>query len=159
MKIEWDFHEFSEFAGRLTDFNKFDLVCKSATEEIVKILQTMLKANTPVDFGTLRAGWDTYNTMFYAVRTTNGFEVSLVNGTKYAVWVNDGHKQRPGRFIPGYWEGNHFRYDPTASEGMVLKNSWVKGRFFVEISIAQLENGEQIESIIYKKLQDWWKGL
>ena len=117
----------------------------------------MLKNNTPVDYGNLRAGWDTYNLDFYAVRTSTGFQVSLVNGATYAVWVNDGHKQRPGRFIPGYWEGNHFRYDPNAKGGMVLKQSWVKGRFFVEISISQLAESKQIEQIIYKHLQKWWK--
>lgn len=158
MNIEWDLHEWTEFSDRLVDMARFESFCKSATEEITVILQKMLKTNTPVDYGNLRAGWDTYNLNYYAVRTATGFKVSLVNGVKYAVWVNDGHRQRPGRFIPGYWEGNHFRYDPNADGGMVLKQSWVKGRFFVEISLAQLAGGKQVEQIVYKQLQKWWKG-
>jgi hypothetical protein len=50
---------------------------------------------------------------------------------KYARAVNDGHRQTPGRFIPGYWIGTgreaFFLYDPDADEGMVLKQNWVLG--------------------------------
>ena len=157
MKAEWDFHELTDFSKRLGDLARFESFCQIAIKEITTILQQMLKNNTPVDYGNLRAGWDTYNLNFYAVRTSTGFQVSLVNGAKYAVWVNDGHKQRPGRFIPGYWEGKHFRYDPNAKGGMVLKQAWVKGRFFVEISLSQLAESKQIEQILYKQLQKWWK--
>lgn len=159
MKVDWDFHELTDFADNLSDLTDFHSACESAVKEIAERLHKMLISNTPVDFGTLQAFWQTEENYSYMVeRKSNGFEVTLVNRAKYALWVNDGHKQRPGRFIPGYWEGSRFRYDPNADGGMVLKKSWVKGRFFVEISIVQLIGTKQIEQIVYQQLEKWWKG-
>ena len=58
---------------------------------------------------------------------------------EYAKWVNDGHRQQPGRFIPGYWEGNHFRYSPGAKSGMVLKASFVAGSHYFDRSVQIFE--------------------
>ena len=159
MKITWDFKELFDFRDNLADVARFNKHCEDATKEIAKRLHDMLIKNTPVDFGNLQMGWKTSENYSYMVeRKGNQFEVTLINRTLYALWVNDGHKQKPGRFIPGYWEDSrHFRYDRTCSGGMVLKNKWVKGRFFVEISITQLESSKQIEKIIYTHLQKWWK--
>lgn len=160
MKVTWDFSEFEEFADTLTDLSKFHQACELATKEIAARLHKMLINNTPVDFGTLQAFWQTDENYSYMVkRVSNGFEVTLFNRALYAMWVNDGHKQRPGRFIPGYWEGKHFRYDRNADGGMVLKKPWVKGKFFVEISIVQLIGTKQIEQVVYKQLQKWWDSL
>lgn len=160
MKVTWDFSELNDFADRLVDLSKFNQACELATKEIAARLHKMLITNTPVDFGTLQAFWQTgENYSYMAKRVSNGFEVTLFNRALYALWVNDGHKQRPGRFIPGYWEGTHFRYDRNANGGMRLKKPWVKGRFFVEISIVQLIGTKQIENIVYKQLQKWWDSL
>ena len=51
---------------------------------------------------------------------------------EYAPWVNEGHDQQPGRFIPGEWKGDRFIYDPDAKTGMVLKKSHVEGLHFLE---------------------------
>lgn len=159
MKLDWDFHELFEFGERIDDLTHFQKSCELAAKGIAEKLHRMLITNTPVDFGTLQAFWQTEENYSYVVtRTQGGFEVELINRALYALWVNDGHRQRPGRFIPGYWEGRRFRYDPNAEGGMVLKRSWVKGRFFVETSITQLESSKQIENVVYKQLQNWWKG-
>ena len=156
MKLKWDIKEWVDFGNRLGDVDKFDDRMKDAVREISKKLHTMLIRNTPVDFGTLQAFWRTDENYAYAVdQTSNGFMVTLYNRAQYSTWVNDGHRQRPGRFIPGYWEGNHFRYDPTAYGGMVLKRSWVQGRFFVEKSIVETEF--TMEKYIEKQLNNWWK--
>ena len=158
MKLSWDFHELLEFGERVGNVDGFDKYMKLATQEIAKKLHQMLIKHTPVDFGTLQAFWQTSENYSYVVLDIGtGYEVTLVNRAIYALWVNDGHKQRPGRFIPGYWIGNHFRYDPTANEGMVLKNSWVKGRFFVEKSILEVENGVAIEKILNTQLKKWYR--
>ena len=158
MKLGWDFHELFDFRDKLSDFTRFNKACEVAVKEMAEIFHKMLINNTPVDFGTLQAFWQTEENYSYMVeRQSNGFKVTLINRAKYALWVNDGHKQQPGRFIPGRWEGKHFRYDPNADGGMVLKKSWVKGRFFVEISIAQLANSTELERVLYKQIQKWWK--
>lgn len=158
MKLKWDISEWNEFGERVSDTKELDKYLEKATQEIAMKLHQMLITNTPVDFGTLQAFWKTEENYSYIVeKTTTGFEVTLTNKALYALWVNDGHRQRPGRFIPGYWEGKHFHYDPNADSGMVLKKPWVQGRFFVEKSILQVENSVVIEKIINKQLKDWYR--
>ena len=158
MKLKWDFSEWLEFAERLTDVEQFDIYIGKVAQEIAKKLHQMLITNTPVDFGTLQAFWQTEENYSYIIeKRGSSYEVTLINKAIYATWVNDGHKQRPGRFIPGYWEGNHFRYDPNADSGMVLKKPWVQGRFFVEKSILQVENSVVIEKLLNTQLKKWFR--
>ena len=56
----------------------------------------------------------------------------------YVGFVNYGHSQRPGRFIPGTWNGDKFNYNPSSKTGMVLKASHVKGQHFIEEAIKQV---------------------
>jgi hypothetical protein len=158
MKLKWDIHELINFGDRVSNSEHFGEYLGKATQEIAKKLHKMLISETPVDFGNLQAFWQTEeNYSYLIIRKADGFEVTLINRALYATWVNDGHKQRPGRFIPGYWIGNHFRYDPTANEGMVLRKPWVQGKFFVENSILKVENSRAIERIIQKELQKWFR--
>lgn len=86
----------------------------------------------------------------------NEDDLSLEIGTnvQYAQWVNDGHKQKPGRFIPGTWTGDgKFRYDPGADTGMVLKASWVEGKHYMEHSIAIME--KLFPKLVETKLAQW----
>lgn len=67
--------------------------------------------------------------------------LTLTVGTSvyYAKWVNKGHPQRPGRFVPGVWDGKVFRYVPGAKTGMVLKAKFVKGSDFFDKSVEVLK--------------------
>ena len=84
-------------------------------------------------------------------------DLTLEIGTnvEYAQWVNDGHKQTPGRFIPGEWNGDgKFRYMPGAKTGMVLKASWVDGRHYMEHSVVIME--KMFPKLIEAKLAQWF---
>ena len=158
MRLEWNFQELSDFGERLVDIDVLDTYMSAVVKEIAAKLHQMLIQNTPFDFGTLKAFWQTEENYAYTVeRKVGGYEVTLYNRAVYATWVNDGHRQRPGRFIPGYWEGSRFRYDPTSNDGMILKKSWVFGRYFVERSIIQAKNNRAIEQLLYKQLQKWFR--
>lgn len=67
--------------------------------------------------------------------------LTLMIGTnvEYAKWVNEGHRQQPGRFIPGVWSGSGFTYVKGAKTGMVLKASKVTGSHFFDKSVKVLE--------------------
>ena len=156
MKVVCEFDELLNFTNKISSLENFEKYVQLAAKDIAKHLHKMLIKHTPVDFGTLQSFWQTEENYAYAVKQLgNGFEITLYNRAEYATWVNDGHRQRPGRFVPGYWEGNHFRYDPNANGGMVLKRSWVQGRFFVEKSIVETE--PVVEQLITKQLNKWWK--
>ena len=154
MKLNWDLHELVDFGQRVGSQKDLDVYLGRATQEIAKKLHKMLITETPVDWGDLRAGWKTpENYKYIIIRNKDGYEVLLVNRVYYARWVNDGHKQQPGRFIPGFYAGGKFRYNPNADGGIVLKRSWDKGRCFVVSSVLKVENSQAIARIIEKELR------
>lgn len=70
---------------------------------------------------------------------TGALTLTIGTSVEYAKWVNKGHGQQPGRFVPGVWSGSHFTYIPGAKTGMVLKASFVKGSHYFDKSIQVLE--------------------
>ena len=120
MKFEWDFSELTHFGNKLSDAAVLDSHLKNATRNIAKALRTRIKNYTPaLDYDLLHA-WD--DNKFLVTETDGCYEVLIVNKMVYATYVNDGHRQRPGRFIPGYWVSTRrFVYDPASSTGMVLR--------------------------------------
>ncbi|MCR5824855.1 MAG: HK97 gp10 family phage protein [Lachnospiraceae bacterium] len=87
----------------------------------------------------------------------NEGDLTLEIGTnvEYAQWVNDGHHQTPGRFIPGEWTGNgKFRYSSGAKTGMVLQASWVEGKHYMEHSVKAIE--KIFPKLVEKKLTEWF---
>lgn len=157
MQIKYDFSELIEFAERLEN-SDLDKTFKKITKDISKALLKRIKGYTPVlDYDLLQA-WD--KNKFLVTETNNGYEVLLVNDMEYGIWVNDGHKQRPGRFVPGIWlSANRFQYIEGYPRGMILKKDWVKGRFFVEKGILSIKNTQEIEQIIMRELQKWWDSV
>ncbi|WP_153732534.1 HK97 gp10 family phage protein [Sporosarcina obsidiansis] len=85
--------------------------------------------------------------------------LSLLIGTnvKYAAYVNDGHwTNKQGvtvRWVPGYWNGDRFVYDPASEFGMGLKQQWVPGTHYWDFAFAIFEKmfGKNLD----KKLQQW----
>jgi hypothetical protein len=140
MRVKYNFDELWEFRDRLENFAKFDDFMKQATRELAKVLHDMLFQYTPVKTGNLCASWGgTENMAYIAKQTTDGFEVTLVNGAvnekgeKYAVWVNDGHRSF------NQYGGSY---------------GFVKGQFFVEKSIIATE--DKLEAVLFKELEKWW---
>lgn len=82
-------------------------------------------------------------------------DLTLEVGTnvQYAWYVEDGHHQKPGRFIPGVWQGDHFRYQPGADTGMVLKAKWVEGKHYFRHAIRIMEH--MLPSLVERKLTEW----
>lgn len=69
--------------------------------------------------------------------------IVIFNPLKYASYVNYGHRQTPGRFVPQI--------------GLRLKKSWVDGLFFMEK--AENEILEQLAQIIKPQLDSFLKGV
>lgn len=158
MELEWDFHELTDFASRLSETAQFESACKATTEEIAKKLLSMLRTNTPVETGKLKGGW---NGTFTATKVKGGFLVVLKNDVEYASAVNDGHyshNQFNKGGTPYVVKHRTVPYDSTFGGDYPSDPTYVFGRFFVENSILQLNNTKQIEQILYKQLQQWWKG-
>ncbi|MGQ5708824.1 HK97 gp10 family phage protein [Lactobacillus sp. PSON] len=81
----------------------------------------VLKNNTPVDSGGLRRAW-TAEGPSYGGRA---WTIKLINNMEYASFVEEGHRQTPGRYVPAI--------------GKRLVASWVPGQFFMKKSMSQIE--------------------
>jgi hypothetical protein len=158
MKIEWDFKELTDFGDNLKSFSSvFDKNLQRATKEIAHTLLQYMRELTPRDKkGKLIDGWN--GQAFLVKPTSNGYEVELVNKTEYASWVNDGHRAF-NQYGGPYKIHNRVKVTSPHPWQKGSPTYYVFGHFFVERGILQLCNTDQIEKIVYKHLQNWWKGL
>lgn len=158
MKIDWDFKEIDDFADNLRSFSSvFDPHIKRATKDIAKALLNHMRNFTPKDeTRQLIQGWN--GNALVVKPTENGYEVEIVNSAEYAAWVNDGHMAY-NQFGGPYKIHSRIKVTSPYKWQKGVKTYHVFGHFFVERGILQLCNTDQIERIIYKQLQKWWKGL
>lgn len=149
-----DFEQLKRLNDRLEKLSKVDMdvFYRAAAKDLAGRLLSKVKKRTPVVYGTLRDAW----AVMPIGHRGDHYTVVVLNNLRYASYVEYGHRQQPGRFIPGYWEGERFVYDPEAEGGMVLKDSWVKGRFMLTISTQELE--QQAPALLEKKLYKFLKG-
>lgn len=71
----------------------------------------------------------------------NDYVIEIINPVKYASYVEYGHRQRPGRFVPAL--------------GKRLKQGWVEGQFMLTISENEIRNSAP--GILEKKLKTYLK--
>ena len=133
----WGKVEFSELTAlrdRLERLQKtdFDAFCKAVTKDIAERLLRKTIQKTPVDTGELRRSW----TVGTVEKRGDLYYIEVINPLEYAQYVEYGHRQTPGRYVPAI--------------GKRLKKSWVQGKFMLTLS----ENEIQIDmdKIIKQKL-------
>lgn len=99
--------------------------------------------------------------------TDDGLTLEIGSSLEYAGYVNDGHRTldpaetkyftlsngEKARFVPGYWKGRRFIYDPQAEGGMVLKYHWVEGLHFWEAAMQAME--QLCPEFLESKLAEW----
>lgn len=118
-----------------------------------------MKRQTVTTGGTLRRGW-TSKTEAEAktgtVKSAEGhamtldvnkvgalYQIEVINPVSYASYVEYGHRQTPGRFVPAI--------------GKRLKASWVEGRFFLTVSEEALKTAAP--ALLEKELETILKGV
>lgn len=90
--------------------------------------------------GTLRRNW---TCDFNVVYRGKEYRINVYNPTEYAIYVEYGHRQTVGRYVPAL--------------GKTLKKGWVEGRFMMTESVSELE--KQMPVIIERKLQKFIKDM
>lgn len=75
-------------------------------------------------------------------RTGNTYVVEVSNPVEYASYVEYGHRQDVGRYVPAI--------------GKKLKTSWVKGKFMLTISVKEVERMTPavLERMVLKKMRE-----
>ena len=110
----------NELGGRL--LNKVirkTPVGKSIKDKINNKIQTVYTG------GNLRRSWY----LSKLIKTDDKRFITLYNVVRYAIYVEYGHRQTPGRFVPAI--------------GKKLKASWVKGRFMMTNSVTEINKIRQ----------------
>lgn len=126
-----ELEKFRDNLGKMLKGN--NAFIESVTRELAQRLFAMLVNATPTDTGYLKDNW-------YVVITkvSGGYEAEIINNTNYASYVNYGHRQTPGRYVPAI--------------GKRLKKGWVDGKFFIELSVAELRGITQ--PLLEKRLRE-----
>ena len=88
--------------------------------------------------GTLRRGWIVGEIQ----KVGDSYQVEVINPTEYASYVEYGHRQKPGRYVPAL--------------GKSLKKAWVPGKLMMTISEQQVKSATP--AILEKKLAEYLKG-
>ena len=153
-----DFSQLKKLADRLDKLEAGDLdaFTESVAKELGARLLRMVVKRTPkgekpqwVDPDILQKYWSGYvgGTLIKAWKVLpvekqgNDYIVTIVNNTEYVSYVEYGHRQRPGRYVPAL--------------GKRLKESWVPGRFMLRLSLEDLE--KNTPKWVEKKLERFLK--
>lgn len=137
--VKVDLREIKEVAENLKDLQTQLLIEQITNDVAARLLRKVIK-RTPVDHGTLRQAWNA-NIGAKAEKKGNGYEVTITNSMEYASYVEFGHRQTPGRYVPAI--------------GKRLKKSWVDGQLFLTKSEIELER--ELPKIIEKRMEKWLK--
>lgn len=161
--VEFDLGEFREFFGSVEkaargDFRKeFENFMEGIGNEFLRILQDEIIRRQVIDTRQLLASFEKGGSGNVWELEDGGLQLEVGTNVNYASYVNDGHwtntKGVERRFVPGYWDGDRFIYDPGAGGGMVLKQKWVPGKHFWESALRILDR--IYPELLEAKLQEW----
>lgn len=140
----FDFSQLEELQNRISNMESFrDDLCRECADELAarfyrKVVKRTIPGQAPdVDEetynkywsnyrgGTLRRNWDVAFNESQTVKKGDTFERTLTNNTKYASYVEFGHRQQPGRFVPAL--------------GKRLKSAFVEGNFAMTKSEKEIQ--------------------
>ena len=163
MSVTVELSEFRDFFSRCRsaargDFKKeCEQYLEAIGQEFLRILEDEIIRRKVMDTRLLLASFhrDSDNNVWTI--SDGGLTLEVGTNVKYASYVNDGHWTNPKgvktRFVPGAWDGDRFIYDPTAKDGMVLKQKWVPGAHYWESALHILD--AMLPTLLDNKLQEW----
>ena len=112
--------------GELASTHKEQRFYTEAVKDLAARLLALVIPRTPVKSGTLRRGWTADVAPGVSVSAGGGgtYTIEIINPVEYASYVEFGHRQTPGRYVPAI--------------GKQLKQRWANGKFFLTLSEAEL---------------------
>lgn len=162
--VDIDMAEFKAFFGSVEkaakgDFRKeFELFLEGLGNEFLRILQDEIIRRQVLDSRQLLASFEKGGDGNVWELTDSGLTLEVGTNVDYASYVNDGHwtntKGVERRWVPGYWEGDRFIYDPAEkNSGMLLKQHWVEGKHYWDSALRILD--KIYPELLDAKLQEW----
>lgn len=128
---------------------KTDEFLRFLTRDLARITLSNIIYKTPVVSGDLRRAWtggvemsaEEYVASKRVTKNGKTYKMMLKNNMKYASYVEYGHKQQVGRYVPEL--------------GVRLKKPWVDGQFMCQKSVAEVKS--RYPSIAKKNLEKFLK--
>ena len=161
--VDMDMEEFREFFKRAEraakgDFKKeLELFLEGLGNEFLRILQDEIVRRKVMDNRQLLASFERGNDGNVWRIEEGGLVLEVGTSVNYAAYVNDGHwtntKGVEKRFVPGYFRGDRFIYDPSAKGGITLTQYWVEGKHYWESALRILD--KIYPEFLETRLQDW----
>ena len=161
--VDFEFSGFSEFfddlrAAARGGFRKeMENFLEGIGEEFLRIVQDEIIRRKVMDTRLLLSSFHRGADSNVWELTDSDLTLEVGSTLEYAAYVNDGHwtnsKGIEQRFVPGYWSGDRFVYDPDAKGGMVLKQQWVEGNPYWESALRILE--KMLPGLLDEKMQEW----
>lgn len=114
---DFDNAEFEAFAQRVNSEisgGQLKNEVKKSVKNVGETYKRNAESRTPVRSGELRRSWQLKGPFF----SGTDISVELRNSKNYASFVENGHRQTPGRYVPAI--------------GKKLKASWVPGQHFLQ---------------------------
>lgn len=156
-----DYAQLKALADRLQKLESDSRVqkfCEACSKELAARLLALVIPRTPVgqypedagkNGGTLRRGWTAGKNVSAASYTGNlpvqkqgsTYTIEVINPVEYASYVEFGHRQTPGRYVPAI--------------GKRLKANWVNGKYMLTISEYDLE--QIAPRVLEKKLEGFFR--
>jgi hypothetical protein len=139
--VQYDFSVYREFFDRMGqvakgDFRKdLELWLEAAGYEFLKEVEEQIIQRNVMNSRLLLNSFAKGNDGNVWEIDFGALCLEVGSNLDYATWANNGHHQSPGRYIPGYWDGDNFVYDKNAKTGMVLKAEWVKGKHYFDAAL------------------------
>lgn len=156
----FDYRQVKQFRDNLEQLDREkDEFLQSCAKELAARLLALVIRRTPKDTGTLKRGWTTQRAGSGAegLKSNGGrqfaetikvhhfgdtYVVEIINPVEYASYVEYGHRQQPGRYVPAL--------------GVRLKKGWVKGKWMMTVSEKEIQAAAP--RILEKKLEKWLRG-
>lgn len=135
---DFDFSQFTEFVKQIEQLEKnMPEFCEYMAKQLAAELLRKCIKRTPVISGKLKQSW-----CASAVQEAGeNYEITVSNNVLYASYVEYGHRQDPGRYVPAI--------------GKRLVKVWVPGQFMMTISAQEVEQGA--EARIQRALEKYMK--
>lgn len=157
--ITVDNHELDELCRNLAAFDDEATSTQFFSDllaDVANRVLTDLKKRTPVKTGNLKRHWDEDNPAGQLrARVTykgDGYEITLVNTTEYADWVEKGH--RSYNQFGGPYTVRNSRIRPQGVPEGQGGGDWVYGRFYVRNAENLWQNGK-LDPLVQSEVTRW----
>ena len=140
----YDYSEVLEFNRRIERATEIvDELFKEALGQMALDFLRKVKDRTPQRTGMLRDRWK----IGAIVKKGDDYMIEVFDDTKYASFVEDGHRQKVGRYVPAI--------------GKRLVKPWVEGRFMMKLTADEIEQEmpRYMERLEKKLAEELFKNL